>query len=287
MNKYIHHGVTALGQSMTIDPTGWFNGHVGAAMLSGAFIIEENLVPKEIIPYVEKSLDRLISKHSNYFEPIKHQTKVDSFNELLDEIDISLNQLSTSGHGVIFATLLLKAFRLDPSLCTREILDGFISMLPSTREDRWSRYRLAEDYRTYQCKESFAGSLEELCKKMYYSNTENIYPNQNGYFFVGENQHGITHSQAILDLKKMGYDNFAQKGMKNLLKQYELNKHEPHDKTVKPPRQFTPLEKKFWQFPFEDPHYIKVAYASLSLIRDLNMETDELERLYELWGASE
>lgn len=296
-DKMLRLGLTALGRALECGNQHWFAGHIGAAMLSCAFILEESDLGAGVSAVVVRRAEDLVTDNAEYFQPFStpSDASVDCAVEssvaesaLLDGLARLLSSkhgdLSESGHGIIYAALALKALRrLRGELVDRQLLAAIQALLSATGQDRGDRYYGFEDY--HQAADDYAAQIPlfaSAAQALQYTLEERRPTYADGevdgkyYYFTSEKLHGITHAHALYELQSLGYDDLAKAGLEALRKQFLLNRQTPPEAgplcAVQCPN---PQEEAFWRSIDGDPHNIKLGYALLSAQRALPLIADE------------
>ena len=285
MTSYIALGLTALAR--TAELTGnagfrtWFTGHNGAAVIAGAFLLEHEAMNEKSRALITKKLDKIIAENKTYFVPFE-KAKTVSLTALLKAIEQNCSKLSTSGHGVIYGTLALRALKVFPEMATAPLMQGLTNMLEITQSDNPARYFGVDDYNEYET------PLEEqdlslAVQRAYRMSCGNLFDNQEiagkYYFFVGEKIHAITHAQALHSLSLLGYPVLAQIGLHSLNRQLELNALYPNGPASGDELPLNLFDGSFWSQEFKDPHSIKLAYSAIELNLTFGDEVIPLENL--------
>jgi hypothetical protein len=281
MNSYIASGLTALARNAELKGGSWFIGHIGAGVMAGGFLLENERLSEEARALLKGRLDEVIAENLPHFAPYEHAETV-PLTGLLDAIEQNCSTLCMSGHGVIYGTLALRALNVHPEMATAALIEGILPTLEATQQDDPARYYGVEDFRVYEA-ETVDTELESAVQRAYRMSCENIADNQvfegRHYFFAGEKLHGITHAQALLDLSGLGYVELASKGLVNLNKQLELNERLPEGLERAEDISLNVLDRSFWAHKFEDLHSIKLAYSAIELNQRFGDEFIPLEKL--------
>lgn len=132
MNSYIEAGLTALGRNAELTNNTWFMGHIGAAVIAGGLLLENDAMPDDARALLRSQLDRVIEENAAFFVHFDTEQQV-PLTALLNAIEHSCSELSTSGHGVIYGALVLRALKMCPAMASRQLIDGIIRTLQATR----------------------------------------------------------------------------------------------------------------------------------------------------------
>ncbi|WP_308639359.1 hypothetical protein [Paenibacillus silvisoli] len=152
-------------------------------------------------------------------------------------------------------------------------------MLERTLQDRPNRYWGIADY--LELTEADAHTIPAYTEaadmiERSFAELASVYPDQSiggqTYFMAGEQEHGITHAHALLELERMGYGELTEQGMRTHRLQMLLNRAVPEvaiSQEVKIPKFTDILSEDYWARTYNDPHALKVPYASLALLKRL------------------
>lgn len=282
MRPYVALGLTALARNAELRGSSWFIGHIGAAVIAGAFLLENEKMSEEARSLLKAQLDKVIAENELFFVPFE-EAEAAPLTGFLEVLQQNCSELSTAGHGVIYGTLALRALTVLPEMATAPLLQGLINTLESTQQDNPKRYFGFNDYREYESQMPEL-DLELALQRAYRMSCENIFDNQTVagqyYFFAGEKLHGITHAQALLDLSLLGYPELAKKGLPGLNKQLELVEKRPEGLAVADDLSLNIFDQSFWSHGFEDLHGIKLAYSAAELNHAFGDEAIPLEKLH-------
>lgn len=271
--------------SKSIENGFWLHGHVGAEILTNTFFITElhpNTATKNAI--VER-IEYIINSKPEYINTEIAQLK--SSNEditaIETELENNIKKLSTAGHGVIFATLILKAIQQLEGWLPKEVENGILLLLQNTQNDFPERYYGFHDYQNRTIDISDIPEFKTPDEAAKYCMTHQTYYESQEiegkfYHFHGKQIHIITHSNALVILQQMGYTSLVKTGLTELRKQIKLGLLSPpkvesySSKTL-----FNPLEPEFWQRKVVDEHHNKLAYAVVYLLQKYpELDTDSI-----------
>lgn len=286
-------GLTALSNASNI---GWFHGHFGAAVIASEFLISENKLDSEISSLIRSKVENIIKSQENLFIELEQNSVDIKWKEkILTALNKNLTRLRTSGHGVIFGTLALKALEANQELAIKPIINGIVKLLDLTAQDNLARYYGVENYDNVRVESEdkiplYKNEFDLIRTSFLELNT--MYPDQtiNGktYFFTGCKLHAITHAHALCTLNELGYTDLAKKGYANHRLQIKLNRHTPQKRELlKVDRLFHPLEKKYWEREVEESHYFKFPYSVLNLLKKLpeNEAKEYKQKAALIWSA--
>ena len=268
-------GLIALSNASNM---GWFHGHFGAAVIASEFFISENELNDEISTLVRKHAQKIIISQPKLFRELTDKSIDNQWKEkIIAALNKNLARLRTSGHGVIFGTLALKALEATQELTTKSIIEGIVKLLDLTAQDGLDRYYGINNYDLVKVEPEdkiipYENELDLIRTSFLELNI--IYPDQaiNGktYFFTGCKLHAITHAHALCTLNELGYNELAKKGYENHRIQIKLNRHTPpKSEKLKVDKLFYPLEKNYWERDIEEAHYFKFPYSVLNLLKKL------------------
>lgn len=282
-NHFLKLGLIAMSKS--IENGFWLHGHVGAEILTNTFFITElhpNTATKNAI--VER-IEYIINSKPEYINTEIAQLK--SSNEditaIETELENNIKKLSTAGHGVIFATLILKAIQQLEGWLPKEVENGILLLLQNTQNDFPERYYGFHDYQNRTIDISDIPEFKTPDEAAKYCMTHQTYYESQEiegkfYHFHGKQIHIITHSNALVILQQMGYTSLVKTGLTELRKQIKLGLLSPpkvesySSKTL-----FNPLEPEFWQRKVVDEHHNKLAYAVVYLLQKYpELDTDSI-----------
>ena len=279
--EYLSKGLTALSNANKKD---WFLGHFGAAIIAGEFLISECGLEDDVASLVRKSMDSFITTQSSLFKEINNKELDNNWKEkILHSIKLNLDKLRTSGHGVIFGTLALKALTLKEELATQGIVNGIVKLLELTTHDRLDRYYGISNYDEviveaddnilqYKNESDLINTPFSELAVVY----EDEFINNKSYFFTGCKIHGITHAHALCMLDELGYKELSKKGYENHRLQTKLNRHKSTSPNLlKTEKLYCPFDKAYWERDLDDTHYIKLPYSAISLLKKLPQDKAE------------
>jgi len=285
MKSYIALGLTALAR--TAELTGnsglmsWFSGHNGAAVIAGAFLLENEAMNKQSRALITTQLDNIIASNESYFVPFA-KTETVALASLLELIENNCSKLSNSGHGVIYGTLALRALSVFPDMATVPMLQGLCDILEVTQVDDRARYFGCDDYSEYETR-LVTTDLLSTVQRAYRMSCGDLYEDQEvdgkHYFFAGEKIHAITHAQALHNLSTLGYPVLANKGLRSLNKQLELNEQCPNGAASDKELSLNIFDGSFWGQRFKDPHSLKLVYSAVELNRYFGDDVIPVENL--------
>lgn len=270
----LEQGINALRRAADV---GWFEGHIGASILAGHFLIAEGHVTGKAAKALRAVLDRMIAGNAASCAPLEDSAGADASTEqLVAAIRQTSDNLCLSGHPTIFSALALKAFHAAPALVTAAAVDDVrrLHELAYKQDDR-RRYFRIPDHRTVDVPESQAPAykdMEDLVRAAFYEAVP-LYADavidDAMYFFAGEKIHGITHAHAIVELAALGHGDIAKAAFDAHRRQLWLNRQTPPGRPgLRTARIETrPTDAAFWAGALgrDIAHIVKLAYASARL----------------------
>ena len=272
-DRFLKMGLIAMSKSL--ENGFWLHGHVGAEILTNTFFIIELQPSHKTKKAIIKRIEYIINTKAEYIDNDFLHLK--SSNENIYDIEIELEnnikKLSTAGHGVIFATLILKTIQQLKGWLPKPLKKGILLLLQDTQNDFPERYYGFHDYqnRTIDISDIPEFKTPDEAAK-YCMTNQNYYESQEidgkFYHFHGKQIHIITHSNALVLLQQMGYNKLVKKGLTELRKQIKLGLlSPPKAETYRTKTQFNPLNPEFWKRKVVDEHHNKLAYAVVYLLQ--------------------
>ena len=270
-------------------------GHTAAAVMSSAFFCREQKIDadtqKEILSVVEA---RLLKRQ--IYEP-RSEEKADPelVEGLVKDLDAGIDTLRQSGHNIIFVNISLKTLREVPEAATPARVAGLRKMVRSFGTGKGDVPRLPnrDTFVDLGDEQKFVHFVfEEYLKAL------DLYLHGNGHHgFAG---HVLTVGHALLELKRMGYKETAQKGVEAYWEFVQgardgadLGGEKVEDAPPKPP---TPLVREYWveqgrhaAGAIVSSHLIKYPYSFFALakeLRDDDLKQRLLDKIYYLSPVS-
>ena len=273
----------------------FIGGHNAAAVITSAFFCRnEKLAPatqQELLALIEA---RLLT--SPIYQPQPDEAADAALVAgLVDDLDAGIDTLRSSGHNIIFAVVSPKALGELPEAATPARVGGLRKMVQSfgTTRNRGTPLPNPASFVDLTDEPRFIRFIFEE-----YLQALELYLNGKGHHgFAG---HLLTVGHALLQLKRMGHVETANKG----IEAYWQFVHQARKGTflggqrVKdaPPDSPTPLEQDYWTEQTRRPlglipscHLIKYPYSFYDLARDLSDESIKqriFERMYYLTAVS-
>lgn len=242
--RYLGAGLAALA---SVGSGYWSNGHWGASVIAAWFFARELELDEPALRAIQSELDAFQAGGKEHFESDLPEEK--AVPERIDEIARSIEQgmdgLRGAGHGVIFSTLALKAFRHQPSLALPKWIDGVLALDRLIRErfrpDPDTDYNRAHPIPAYSTPgEMMESALTALVRRPRL--LEEIGP-------VGL-IHVVTFADALADLWEMGFESLAVRGSEALRIRINVDPASSGRESPLPePSPDSPLAAGFWDSP--------------------------------------
>ncbi|MFD2205869.1 hypothetical protein [Kiloniella antarctica] len=199
---------------------GWFFGHVGAGLLALDALKETHTI-EELTPaldvYREKSLKFIEANgRTSWLEssgPI-----IEGWRGLLGDLAEPLFQeLRNSGHGTIYFMWAARVFFSAPELATHDVLSGLGDLFKAALVNDDKRYYGIADHsqeKITALPENF--TADALIKRTLLNAVPTLKDAKGGertWFFSGSKIHILTYLHAALELGRLGYTDWSQKGL--------------------------------------------------------------------------
>ena len=118
--SYLEKGLIGMARSK-----GWFNAHLGAAVLAGYYMCKENKLSDGTVAGIKKQLDALVQIHKTQFSPFP---KLEADKSLIEDVPTALapavkGGLRAHGHAVIYTALSTRALRDVPHMSVPPIIN--------------------------------------------------------------------------------------------------------------------------------------------------------------------
>ena len=197
---------------------------------------------------------------------------------LIKDLDAGIDTLRQSGHNIIFTNMCVKALHSVPEAATPGRLDGLRKMVQSFGSNRGEIEPLANrdtfvDMRDESKFIHFA--FDEYLKAM------NLYLNGRGYHGVAA--HLLTAGHALVELRRMGYRETADKGVEaywQFVKEARDGADLGGERVARAPLHApTPLKQDYWVAqenrnagPIVSSHLVKYPYSFFALAKELHDE---------------
>jgi hypothetical protein len=285
------------GMSRVADPgqDPFAGGHTAAAVMSSAFFCREQRIgadtQKEILSLVEARL----LKSRIYAPRPEEKADPELVAALVKDLDAGIGSLRRSGHNIIFANISLKTLREVPEAATPARVAGLRKMVRSfgTRNDDDTRMRNDGAFVDLGDETKFVHFVfEEYLKAL------DLYLHGKGHH--GYAGHLLTIGHALLELKRLGHRETANKGVEAYW-EFVRDARDGADlggEKVKaaPPKPPTPLVREYWvkqgrraAGAIVSSHLIKYPYSYFALakeLRDDELKQRLLDKIYYLSPVS-
>lgn len=288
-------GLNALANCSRHYPHSWLMGHVGAAILTGAFMLQDQQLDAETTAAIRALMDDKMSGQEKLCQPFDNNT-VDievalatRLAPLLATLSRCVSRLSVDGHGVIYAALALKALHRQPQLASESMIAAIDTLLQSCLSDKPNRYYGIDDYRELVIADHQLQRFDDpeqaaiAMLTLHDDVRDDLQVDGEMYYLASSRLHLITHSQALLELSELGYRQQAQTGLEALSRQrYVIDRSQQlfiasshatprcHSK-----QRYHPSHSGFWQHPEADAHLLKLGYALQQLLPRLSREQQQ------------
>jgi len=190
--RYLSHGLNLLCRAYSTDA--FVAGHAGGAVIAAYYLCREGDLETGTPEVIKAALDRYYSITPDPFP--KEKPAQDGASSILHSMEDGIDQLCRIGHNVIFLSLALRAFHDLPQAVTPARIEGLRRTINSLepRQKGVGDLEIPESTSSYSefVLEEFLGSTE----------------GGPGQGYAG---HVLTYGRAILDLRTLGYEPFAQK----------------------------------------------------------------------------
>ncbi|MCA9139537.1 MAG: hypothetical protein KDB00_22340 [Planctomycetales bacterium] len=196
---YLEKGLTGMARSK-----GWFNAHLGAAVLAGYYMCRENHFSDAVVVSIKTQLDALVQAHKYQFAPFQ-DLKADE--SLIEEIPVALKPaveggLRAHGHAVIYTALSVRAMRDAPHMADPRLVKLLCSHNGQIAAKEPTVPKVRKDYADTQAMiEALFDSLVRF--KPLLGRPSVRRPN-----FV----HMTTHTEALMTLESLGYAELTKIG---------------------------------------------------------------------------
>ena len=238
--SYLESGLAALANTWRGD---WSNGHYGAAVIAAYFLAREAELDEKTCGALRSELDgfRGAGKTFFAFETPKEEAAPERVGEIAKSLEEGIDGLRGAGHGVIFASLAIKAFRHAPQLAKPTWIDGVL------RLDRLIRDRFRPDPDTDWNRAHplpAPKTPQEMLESAFACFERSTAPGPIGLI------HAVTHADAVAELWEMGYESLAVRGWAPLAIQVNVDPAPRSPPVVlAAPAKETPLSHRFWEDP--------------------------------------
>ncbi|MCA9050944.1 MAG: hypothetical protein KDA89_19540 [Planctomycetaceae bacterium] len=197
--SYVEKGLIGMARSK-----GWFNAHLGAAVLAGYYMCKENSFSEALVTAIQQQLDALIQVHADQFTPFAEMTAKES---LIEDVPASLapaveGGLRAHGHAVIYTALAVRALRDAPHMADAQLIKHLCSHNAEIARKTPTRPAVPTNYADTQAMvEALFNSLARFEPLLGRPSVRR--PN-----FT----HMTTHTEALVSLEALGYADLAGAG---------------------------------------------------------------------------
>ncbi len=224
---YLQLGLVALSRAHRANS---MSGHLGAPLVAVELLLADLPdLASEVADGLHHELDLIMAGEESWFEPDKagvtvaeifEDRLVDGDPVPLDPLPASLaksiDELRQSGHNVIFTALALRGLRLRPELATAGLVDGIRRLLDLFRTTGPGRAYLGADKGWVDPRSLPLGDDPEP----YADETDMVHRTLEALVAHASSQrqglgglhHIINHAAALVDLRRLGYGDLAERG---------------------------------------------------------------------------
>lgn len=276
-------GLNALARAHTGDY--FADGHRGAALIAGCFLCRRPDIEPGAIALIADAVEREWLG-TDLFAPLPDETPEPGLvDHLVAAVVASTDCLRQAGHNVIVPSLALRAIAELPEAVTRTRIDGL--------------RRLVVAFQPWP--EPLTGAPVDLCgldepaALAEFALTEAVATMER---FAGRGQgwtgHLLTHSQAVLDLRRTGHQAAVQPALAGLEHYLRRTRMGPgtgdREMAERAPSGPGPLTERYWRLRAAQPlglgHCLKYPYALYELldrVGDSALRRRVEEYAYRLW----
>jgi hypothetical protein len=200
--SYLELGLTGMARA-----EGWFDAHWGAGVIAGYYLCTENRLNESITTGIKKQLDAVIRLRSAQFAPFPKESVDETLIEALPRalLPAIKGGLRAHGHAVIFTSLSTKALRDVPYMAQSALIDalcGHSRRIGRKKPEKLEDKTVAKPYPDSQA--MIEATFDSLIRFKGLLGRPSIRrPN-----FT----HMTTHTEALVNLEKMGYPDLAKEG---------------------------------------------------------------------------
>ncbi|MCA9193555.1 MAG: hypothetical protein KDB03_17405, partial [Planctomycetales bacterium] len=197
--SYLEKGLVGMARSQ-----GWFNAHLGAAVIAGYYLCQENRLSDELVESIRRQLDALIRTYDSQFKPFEN-LKADA--NSISSIPQSLKPvvdggLRAHGHGVIYTSLAIRALGEVPYMADPRLIKLICDHNAEIARKTPTAPRTPVEYKdTKAMVEALFDSLARFEPLLGYPTVRR--PN-----FT----HMTTHTEALMTLESLGYPELSKAG---------------------------------------------------------------------------
>ena len=298
--SYLINGLTAISRCKEKTGDIW-QAHLGAALIAGHFFQAENTLESSTRQAVFDQMDDLIDHNQDVFAPpFPSGPTVDFESAIIEALSETIDRLCWVGHNVIYSALSLKALRELPELGTSELVDGIVELVRTFNKSVPGRSWIGWTGREVKNLATPTDILLHVQDANHLSNCildeisrfRTIYKAEAHNDLMG---HLLTHSQALVILYDLGYQEIFERGINPLKKQVkilrssqdlppgtEFTVSSPVDKPpleVATPLPESPLDLKYWQKDYRESnwyfgHTFKFPYSYFDHVKHASKEKE-------------
>lgn len=284
-------GVRALAHAGSEN---WFFGHLGASAIAAHSLLNDFGLPDDVRGPIEALCDRIVDGSPQRFgDAAASGADPCEPKPILTAVGGALRSLRNSGHGIIYATLGLRAMSEDPALCTTAHCDGITRLVAAAQDDSPQRYYGFDDYTRVAPSADEVPDFRSLDEALAYAVAEcatafaDAEIDGRRHFFRGEKVHGVTYTWALCELERLGHGELARRGLALARQMLLLGRQRPPGNSEPlAPAPSTPAEPSFWTAVTDPFHALKLSYAALGAADRLGRPRGALLRaLGPVWSA--
>lgn len=293
--REIVQGLDGMSRVAEAGNNSFTGGHNAAAVISSAFFCRNEKLTEATQQEILSLIEARLLTSPIYVPRPEEKADPELVDGLVQDLDAGIDTLRFSGHNIIFAAVSLKALREVPEAATPERVAGLRKMVLSFGTGKGRGFAPPD-------KETFVDLRDEKLFIRFvfeeYLKAMELYLNGKGHHgFAG---HVLTVGHALLELRRMGYEETAHKGVEaywQFVQQARVGANLGGKKVQDAPTTFrTPISQDYWVEQnkrkaglIPSCHLIKYPYSFYDLARDLRDESVKqriFERLYFLTAVS-
>jgi hypothetical protein len=194
-DRYLESGADALARSFATPAWTWdqfMDGHRGACMLAGYFLLADGLVEEAAAAPIQGLLDQEWGARPLFAPLPAEPAEPGGLERLLAGLRLSMADGGHVGHNVIYPTFALRAFQRRPELITRTRVDGLLVMAKAYTREQPATYPEAPPFAAA----GFSAWVLEsylACLELHRGHGQ------------GVTGHLLTYGQAVQDLHVLGH----------------------------------------------------------------------------------
>ncbi|MCG7498064.1 hypothetical protein MHO82_14430 [Vibrio sp. Of7-15] len=280
MDYYKEKGLHALANVIHVDKTGWFHGHIGASLITGAYLLESGLLSSYAETSLQARLDIIIESYSDYFQPITRSCFTDIM-PIEKALNACTKQQNLSGYGFIYGTLALRVLHQFPELADSNITNAIAQLIHNCQKDKWAKYYDLNNRHNYQSISCQTITVFDICQLAVEKSAQPMFINSHQPFFTGEKIHGLTHAYAIYQLNQLGYEHIAHDALKHTIKQLEFAAHTSGTTITAEAKAINLHDPAIWNEDCANKNQLKLAYSFCEMALELTLDSRCLHKLWE------